>query len=282
MNNPKPKMITTGLDPEIIVFAGDWHGNGPWAADMIRSAKNNGADVIVQAGDTGFKFDHNFMRHLRRALTETEIELYFVDGNHDEHPQLFNKWKLDENGFGIPRFTNPVEVNRIHYVPRGHRWDWNGKTFMGLGGAVSVDRQWRVQGDSWWPEEQITPRQFEYAMRPGKVDVMVCHDICDSAELPNLRKSSGWPEDVLAESAEHRKIIQQVVDQVQPELFVHGHFHVRYDQMVGSMRVLSLDMDGTSFKRNLAFFRFEDGKLNEFDPYSKIESSFPLEVEDNF
>lgn len=247
-------LITTGIDPLVIAFAGDWHANGPWASAMIRCAKRNGADVIVQAGDTGFTFNHTFMKHLRRGLEETDLELFFVDGNHDEHPQLFRRWKRDENGFGIPRFTNPVEENRIHYIPRGHRWEWNGKTFMGLGGAVSVDRQWRIPGDSWWPEEAITVAEAEYAARPGRVDVMVCHDLLESAELPNLRKSEGWPEDVLRASKQNREVIQAVVDAVKPELYVHGHFHQRHDQHIGKMRVVSLDMDGTSSARNLIYF----------------------------
>jgi predicted phosphodiesterase len=229
---------------------------------MIRTAKRNGADAIVQAGDFGFTFNHNFMRHIRHALEETGLELFFVDGNHDEHPQLFNRWKLDSQGFGVPRYVGKEE-NRIHYIPRGHRWLWNGKVFMGLGGAVSVDRQYRVQGQSWWSEETITVPQAEYACRHGRVDVLVCHDICASAELPNLRKSSGWPEDVLAASKQHREIIQEVVNATEPKLFVHGHFHTRYQQMVGQMEVVSLDMDGTSPEANLWYV---NANLTEYKP----------------
>jgi predicted phosphodiesterase len=239
-------MIT---DPELIAFAGDWHGNADWAVRAIHACAENGVQAIIQAGDHGFNFSSTFISRIRHALDETGIDLGFVKGNHD-NASLLAKWPLDEQGFGHPRFGG-VGVERYHYIPQAHRWQWWGKTFMGLGGAVSVDRQWRREGITWWPDEEITYGEVLRAMRGGKVDVMVTHDIPAKAKLPNDRKSRGWPQDVLEASERHRQMLQEVVDEVQPELLVHGHFHQRFEQMVGGLRIVGLDMDETSFEDNL-------------------------------
>jgi len=256
--------LLTGLDPQRIAFAGDWHGNTPWARAMIRAAKRNGADVIVHTGDFGFKFAKNYMHMLRHELEDLGLELYFVDGNHDDHPQLQKRWTLDEGGFGTPPYGSGD--NRIHYIPRGHRWVWNGKTYMGLGGAISVDRSGRTIYSTYWPEEAITYSQFEYAMRDGKVDVMIAHDMPESAELPNLRKSEGWPEDVLYESKLNREGIQAVVEQVQPTLYVHGHFHQAHYQKIGQMHVISLAQDGTTHNQNMVYFDDSEKSLKQVEP----------------
>lgn len=269
-------MITTGIDPQRICFAGDWHANTLWARMAIRAAKRNGADCIVHVGDFGFRFVKNFMHMLRHELATTGMELFFVEGNHDDWPQLNKRWPAekiagDEVLFRRPRYGT-VE-NRIHYIPRGTRWEWNGKVFMGLGGAISVDRAHRTPYSSYWPEEALQWADVEYAMRDGRVDVMVCHDMPDNAELPNLRKSEGWPEDVLYASRLNREAIQAIIDQKQPELFVHGHFHRRFDQMLGNTHIVSLDMDGTNQYANLYYVNAD---LTEHIP------QFPFNFEDYF
>jgi Icc-related predicted phosphoesterase len=273
--------LLTGLDPEKVAFAGDWHGNTRWAVAMIRAARRNGVDAIVQAGDFGFDFSKNFVHAVRYALEDNNLELIFADGNHDHWRKLNEKWVLDkETGFRHSPYGGRG-ADRLHYSPRGNRWTWNGKVFMTLGGAVSVDRNWRTPFQTWWPEETITISQAEYAARPGKVDVMVCHDLCSSAMMPNDRKSHGWPEDALRAAQQHREMIQAVVDDVHPELFVHGHFHSFNRQMVGSMKVVSLDCDSRSigtpghFNGNMIFVNAD---LTEYEPeyLPTVDDLFPI------
>jgi predicted phosphodiesterase len=236
-------------EPDLIAFAGDWHGNTNWAVNTIHACAERGVQAIVQAGDFGFDFPSNFLHRLRYALDETDIDLLFVKGNHDD-PGLLAHWPRDSEGFGHPP-VGGKGMGRLRWIPQGHRWNWWGKTFMGLGGAVSVDKYWRQENISWWRNEEISLADMHKAVEGGKVDVMITHDLPAAARLPNDRKSGGWPQEVLDESQRHRELLQQVVDRVQPALLVHGHFHARFEQKVGEMRVVGLDMDSTREKDNL-------------------------------
>lgn len=242
-------------EPSKIAFAGDWHGNTHWAKEMIKYAREQGADTIVQVGDHGYDYSRDWMHGIRYALEEHQVNLYFVDGNHDNHNKLWYMWERTPAGFMIPNVGNYRE--RYHYIRRGLRWKWWGLTFMGLGGAHSVDRPWRTPQVSWWPTETIREIDMRRAVEPEgeRVDVMVTHDLFEDAPFPNDRKDTGWPESELIASRQNRLAVQYVVDRVRPRLFVHGHFHERYERVVMSqgnpIKVVGLGMDATSPEENV-------------------------------
>lgn len=241
--------------PSKIVFAGDWHGNAAWGSTMIGYARDMGADTIIAAGDFGFTYSRNFMHSLRHALGRHQVNLYFVDGNHDHHELIWKGWELEPSGFMIPPMG--LHRERMHYIPRGHRWKWWGLTFMGLGGAHSVDRPWRRLYVDWWPTELITESDIHRATAPEeRVDVMITHDLFEDAPFPNDRKDKGWPDSELHMSRQNRLAVQSVVDRVKPRLFVHGHYHARYERTVvgvsgNPIKIVGLGMDGTSPEENL-------------------------------
>lgn len=247
-------------EPVKIAFCGDWHGNRWWAADVVRYVREQGADTILHAGDFGYNFNSDYLRDLRYALEEHKVTLYWVDGNHDNHKKVWNGWELRETGFMVPPFGRFRE--RINYIPRGHRWQWWGLTFMGLGGAHSVDRPYRTPELSWWETERITDADIARATRGGKVDVMITHDIFESAPFPlgdeNRLRSDWFAYEELVASQQSRQALQAVVDVVNPRLFVHGHYHIRKSaeaRNAQGARILveSLAQDATSYQDNVWF-----------------------------
>ena len=50
-----------------------------------------------------------------------------------------------------------IRVSEVTWLlPRPARLRIGGRKILSLGGAASVDREWRVPGVSWWPDEVIT------------------------------------------------------------------------------------------------------------------------------
>jgi len=241
--------------PARIVFAGDWHMNATWAVAAIRHAAEGRADVMVHVGDFGYTFDGRFMRRLDAALQAAGLPLLFVDGNHEDFDSLL-RWPIRPNG--LRQLTD-----HVWHLPRGFRWTWGGVRLLAVGGAHSVDRQWRSPGTSWWPEETLTGDDVARAVAGGPVDVLVAHDCPAGVDIPGLAATSHlWPAEELALADEHRQRLRTVVDAARPRAVFHGHYHRRYsttaDLGYGPVAVVGLDCDGTTFDRNLTFVDLDD------------------------
>lgn len=209
--------------PSRVLIAGDWHGNGHWATGVIDYASTRRCDVIVHVGDFGFWRDvpdtQVYLDEVHQALEYTGLRLLWVDGNHEDHERLN---ALDIDPISGLRFI----TSRIAHVPRGFRWVWHGQTWLGLGGAHSIDRAQRKEGISWWPEERLTLNDINLAIEGGRADIMICHDCPDRVSIPGL--SGRWPLRDLAMSEESRRLLGTVVDAVRPHWLFHGHYHRRY------------------------------------------------------
>lgn len=263
MSRIKPNPLYPTPDgPAIIAISSDWHGNTFWGLDMIRIAHANGATVMVHLGDFGLWRNSPstiaYISKLNKLLVELGMWLLFVDGNHEDHERL--------DAMPIDPVTGMRKVtNRIWHLPRGFRWRWHDKVWMSLGGAHSVERAGLTPMVSWWAREFLSEREVYYAMRPNEyadriadniVDVMVCHDAPTLAKIPKLSLPAIWPLKELELSAQHRALIQMVVDEVKPAILWHGHYHERYDDVIeldDGRRVIvrGLSEDGTWSKGNL-------------------------------
>jgi hypothetical protein len=246
----------TTPSPKHVVLAGDWHGNGGWASHVIHKAAellwDERRKIILHAGDFGVwpgSAGRKFLDDIACELRLADVELWFVDGNHEWHPELIalREESLRGGDDSLVPIDHPLRDQAvIFWIPRGHRWKWHGKTWMGLGGAVSVDAAVRQEGRSWWREETFTGEQLKHAARPGKVHAMLTHESPSAVHMNFGQPPRIWDAADLARSAAHREQLQDLVDKVQPELLVHGHYHRHVRQVIEpyGTQVIGLDMDG--------------------------------------
>lgn len=242
-------------EPSRIAFAGDWHGNVNWAVACVEYAAEQRAEAIMHVGDFGYDFRAKFVRDLDHALRRAAIPLLFVDGNHEDFDTLY-RHPVRNNGL---RHVS----HWISHIPRGFRWQWAGLTWLGCGGAHSVDRQWREPGKSWWAGETITPEDVDRCVEGGQTDVLISHDCPAGVSIPGLGGSSFPAEEIeLAEA--HRDVLRQAVNGTRPRLIVHGHYHRNYrtevDLGYGRVSVQGLGMDGTEFGENMWIVDADDLK----------------------
>lgn len=228
-------------DVERVLFAGDWHGNLGWAANCVGMAEAASADAIVQLGDFGIwpgPDGQRYLDMLEIALASVDLTCYFIDGNHEDFPQLY-RYPLDEDGTRVVR-------PHIRHLPRGFRWEWAGLTFLALGGATSLDKPMRREGVTWWPEEELTSADLLLALDGGPVDVMLTHDCPSDVVIPGINPVSDlqWPREELRRANNHRERLGFVVDKLVPHRLLHGHFHIAYDARRGPTAVSGLGTDG--------------------------------------
>lgn len=224
-----------------ILILGDTHGNNLFVSQAIAIAKEHECDAILQLGDFGY-WEHmdngrGFLKKVSKTASHKDMPIYWLDGNHENHPMLWEKygpgeyapfWRIRENLF---------------YIPRGTVWEWGGTTFAAMGGAVSVDKAWRTPGYSWWPEEEVRQEDLGRLAENAEdktIDVLVTHD----APLNPLPRSMGnYKCDDM--SRHHQQVIKQVAKDLQPKLHMHGHFHYFHDTDTYYGRVVGLNCDGT-------------------------------------
>jgi Calcineurin-like phosphoesterase len=235
--------------PRQIVVAGDWHGNEAWALSVIRRLPallaGPAPRVLLHLGDFGIWPDaagQAYLAHVSAALETAGAELWFLDGNHEDFPQLA--------GLAASETTPDGRVlvrPRLYYLPRGHRWAWHGRTWLACGGAVSLDRAGRTAGTDWWPEEEITDAQEAAVIAGGRADVLASHDCPSGVPHTFGRPPSWWDPADLARSDAHRRRLQRITDAVQPRWVLHGHLHRAYQRICdfgyGPVQVTGLDAD---------------------------------------
>lgn len=209
-------MIEFDTTMRVAVF-GDWHEDADYASRAIEAVADQ-VDVMLHVGDFGAFRGGDYIERVSAACEQVGKVLIFVDGNHEDHAYL-RSFEVDpEDGF---RHLTPW----VWYAPRGHRWQFSGVRFLALGGAPSVNASLRLSDPSWSPTEAITTAEFMQTAMGGKADVMIAHDCPDGVPLKHSLDNRNVPESDMAICIGHRKMMREVVEEVSPAMYFHGHFH---------------------------------------------------------
>lgn len=226
-------------DPRVAV-CGDWHGNVGWVRTLGKALPTLAPDIrtILQLGDWAMDPAADAL------LIDAGIDrVYVTVGNHEPFGEITPL--LDAH----PGCA--VRVSDITWIlPRPARLTIGGRSVLSLGGAVSVDKAWRREGVSWWPDENISEGQARDAIAGGDADLMLTHESPDRTPVRAVQEilrtnPMGFPDDALADSLHSRRRVAKVWDLVHPTLLVHGHMHAPGGgQTEDGRRVASLGCDG--------------------------------------
>lgn len=230
----------------LVGLAGDFHGNTRWAVSVLEFFAEREIKTVYQLGDFGIwpgADGKAFLDEMKDACKRLGITLWITPGNHEDWTQI------EDDKWTERQVLAEGEGWEVALLPRGYAWELDGRSFISLGGAPSIDFQWRKEGKSWWPEEAIEPKHLE---RLDKADVMLAHDAPDGStqQVQDIISGNpmGWPQDGLDYCAVGRNLMNQAVAIVEPKLFAHGHYHVfgyRKDEDTGQVW-LALGPDGVA------------------------------------
>ena len=103
------------------------------------------------------------------------------------------------------------------------------KTFLCIGGAVSIDKMYRTPYLSWWPEEEITYHDVDNALNNlekvnNKVDYVITH-CCDT---PTVLKAFHFRRDICTDQL---NFIDKVVEY---KHWFFGHYH--FDRKISNKK----------------------------------------------
>jgi hypothetical protein len=224
------------LPSMIIGLIGDLEGDRDWAVQVLRTIGERGdVEVACQLGDLRFGMGgdpEGYLADIESTCAEFGLRLMCINGNHENWARLDQMWAAPpwKDHDGVHR---PIEVSdHVALLPRGHRWEMGGRSFVALGGAPSLNRLLLTEGVDWWPSEVIRDEHVEATIAPGYAEVMLTHDspgppYCTAPVAEILRDNPwGWPDSILAYAEDGIEKITRAVVGVRPLLLAHGHFHV--------------------------------------------------------
>ena len=179
---------------------GDVHGKVKEYLKLIEDC-----DASIQCGDMGIGF----------------VKIPKVEGNH--------KWIRGNH-------DNPnMAARHPNNIKDGTFWEDEGMFFVG--GAWSIDWEWRTPGISWWQDEEVGVNEFQkiidyYTL--CKPEIMVTHD-CPTVAAQQLKDSNHiW------DKSKTRQAFDIMFEIWQPVMWVHGHHHVSKRSLIDGTFFYSL------------------------------------------
>jgi len=205
-----------------ILIVGDVHGKWGKLNMLINKRQPS---MILSCGDFGY-WPRFLARDFTFSLKNRGIPIHFCDGNHEDHESLLAL----KDGGKIP------EMNDVFYQRRGSTMTLpDGRTVLFMGGADSIDKEWRTRGVSWFPEEVITSKDVR-SLPDCNIDIVVSHT-CPAELLPIL-----LGEDPRKENDPSNAALSHILEKYSPSFWYFGHWHVSLHGTIGRTRWHALNM----------------------------------------
>jgi DNA repair exonuclease SbcCD nuclease subunit len=225
---------------ERLLYLGDIHGNFKLIHDYVKMYAITDAHII-QVGDFGVGFqtvekEKRMLEMYHTQLVKNNVHVWAIRGNHDYKPHF------DNDPFG---FTN------IHLVKDYTVLNLAGKNILCIGGAVSVDREWRKtrkqkEGifennnlgiESWWNDE-LFELDIQKLSEFRDIDIVVTHTAPDYCTPDNKMGLGYFVNNIIKETGDEalrtdllveRNLLTQAFTILRLnnsiENHYYGHFH---------------------------------------------------------
>ena len=213
-----------------VMVMGDVHG---WWTDMMKLIEIQKPDVVLQVGDFGYFPRHPDYTPQTRGV-KSPVPLHWCDGNHEDHDALAALRK----SFGGERTAHEVAPN-VFWQDRGTTTTLpDGRAVLFFGGADSIDKRLRIEGESWFPGEQINDEDM-IALPDGNIDIIVSHT------CPNriIIDAVNYPDALVHDPTRER--LDEVFERYRQKHWYFGHWHMPMRGEVDGCQYLGLnDLSG--------------------------------------
>lgn len=210
-----------------LVMVGDIHGEFNRLSYDVRRLYQDA--YIIQVGDFGVGFHKRgyyelLLKKLDQTLQNANCHLYAIRGNHDE-PEWF---KETHNPFGYTNITLLKDYSELNLL---------GNNILLVGGAISIDRDWRIIKNNemqqrnetnrlWWADEPFVYNDdFEYK----QYDIVVTHTRPANCGMYKgfdaikqfIAGNDTLKEELIKESDD----MERLWNKTKPAYWYYGHFH---------------------------------------------------------
>ena len=256
-----------GTPPKYYI-TGDKHRNFQRVKDFCRDMSTRRKDVLIILGDTGFNyFEDARDDKLKKEISALNITLLCVHGNKENRPQNIGTYGV-RNFCGGRVYYEPKYPN-IYFAIDGEVYTFEGKKYMVVGGAHSVDKMRCLEENKpFWedemPDDTIKSKvENRLKLENNKIYGMLTHT-CPISFIPKEVFVSTRQNAAIKRKprrAKHKKVFKPDVDrtaeewlgklenQLDYDVWFCGHYHIdkqieKINMMYYEIRPLHMQLFG--------------------------------------
>lgn len=215
---------------------GDVHGKFNKLNQFINKKK---PDILLACGDFGYwpkEFNKRYLDSIGKIRTwkpdikNPNTEIYWCKGNHEDHESLKN------------RPTNELWPNVMYMENGSVLMLRDGRHVLFMGGAFSIDSEYRTAGYDWFPEDEKISQRDIMNLPDVDIDIVISHTAPNEFVLKDPRIT----ERVIKDSS--RDALSVVLNKYKPKQYFFGHFHIYQTGVYNNCHWTALGYLGSDFK----------------------------------
>ena len=235
----------------MIYITGDTHREFYRLHDIEKN-KNN---MLIILGDVGINYYLDERdKKLKEQLNSYNIKLFCIQGNHEERPENISTYK-EIDMFGGKVFIEEEYPNLI-FAKNGELYDIDNKKVLVIGGAYSVDKNYRIiYGYPWFKDEQLNKEEMANILNKYKgqyIDIVLSHT-CPLKYEPTEVFMKGIDQSHIDKSME--RFLDKVEQSINYDKWYCGHYHTekqidKLEFMFGRIKLFNKDEFYPKYDRN--------------------------------
>lgn len=221
-----------------IYVTGDTHGDFGRVWFFCNQNQTTKDDILIILGDAGINFSLGERdKRIKRDLVNLPITLFCIHGNHEQRPYLIEGYIEKEWHDGIVYYE--PEYPNLLFAKDGEIYDFDGRSYIALGGAYSVDKYYRLRyGYPWYESELPTQEIMDYVKSQlekvhWKVYGVLSHSVPIQYE-PTWAFLSGIDQSLVDKTTENW--LSEIEGQLLYLYWFAGHYHVESQE--GPVRIM--------------------------------------------
>lgn len=216
----------------MVYFTGDTHGIMGKILDFATQNELTEDDTIVILGDVGTNYFLDWRDNVAKfMLQKSQANILCIHGNHEVRPSNIESYHLTEWNGGMvwveDKFPN------VKFAKDGEIYDIEGTKYFVIGGAYSVDKQYRTPNVDWWEDEQPSDEIKQYVeqqIEERDFDVVLSHT-CPQKYTPTEMFLPGLEQSIIDKSTE--EWLDKIEEKIDYKTWLCGHWHT--DKIVDKM-----------------------------------------------
>lgn len=222
-------------------ITGDTHRDFSRVETFCKRFDTTKDDTLIILGDAGINyFGGQKDLDLKNQLNKLPITLFCIHGNHERRPEPLGYEETVWNGGAV--YVEP-EFPGLLFAKDSEIYEFAGKQCVVIGGAYSVDKQYRLARNSgWWPDEQPSAKikkqvGWRLETEKWKVDVVLSHT-CPLKYEPTEVFIQGINQNLVDKSTE--EWLDTIENRLNYRQWYCGHYHV--DKTIDRLRFMFRDI----------------------------------------